>query len=271
MITITNSDRYTLRLMSDHSEQVAISGSDRLALQIETDKRIHAQVWITYDGKQLDLQTQLHLGADSELAILFWNRVQGSLDFTLEISGEPNAKAHIGIGDLTAAASNYRLRGELEQAGQAMEWTTVCLAGEKHWQLEVNHRHSHTDGLMKNFAVVKEAGDYVMRASGRIVKGAYASQSHQSSRVLTMASKQQSEVLPILYIDENDVKASHATTLGQPDENQLYYLQSRGLSRQAALGLLTLGYLLPINDVLNEPTWLEQLQREIEEKVINDD
>ena len=56
----------------------------------------------------------------------------------------------------------------------------------------------------------------------RIVKGAHASESHQTTRVLTLSDHHNSEVVPVLYIDENDVKASHATTLGQPDENQLY-------------------------------------------------
>lgn len=268
MITLNDSVRYTLKLTEDGSEQLVIHDCDQMMLTIETDKHIHTQLWITYDGKQLDLKTKLHLGADSDLAILFWNHVSERLDFALDVSGESNACAKIGIGDLSEGKSTYRVAGALTQGGQSIEWTTVCIAAQKHWQMEICHQHAHTDGFMKNFAVVMENGDYMMEASGRIIKGAYASQSHQASRVLTMTSKQRSEVLPVLFIDENDVKASHATTLGQPDENQLYYLQSRGLSRCAALGLLTLGYLLPIIEVISEPTWQAQLQKEIEEKVI---
>ena len=73
--------------------------------------------------------------------------------------------------------------------------------------------------------------------------------------------------LPVLLIDENEVKASHATTLGQPDENQLYYLQTRGLSRSQALGLLTLGYLLPISELFDNEEIKEKLKNEIEKKV----
>lgn len=268
MITLNGINRYVLKLAEDGNEQMAIHDCNSMTLTIETDKHIHAQLWITYDGKQLDLKTKLHLGADSDLTILFWNHVSERLDFGLEVNAESNAHAKIGIGDLSEGRSTYRLDGELTQAGQSMEWTTVCIAAHKHWQMEICHRHEHTSGFMKNFAVVMENGDYEMKASGRILKGAYAAQSHQTSRVLTMTSKQRSEVLPILLIDENDVKASHATTLGQPDENQLYYLQSRGLSRTAALGLLTLGYLLPITEVIHEAGWQAQLQKEIEEKVI---
>lgn len=268
MITVNAQKDYRLTLAQDGTKQIAIHNSDRLSLYLETAKHIHAQLWITYDGEQLDLHTQLHIGAGSELAVLFWNRISGQLDFTLDVSGERDAHAKIGIGDLSNANAHYRLCGTLSEPGFTTEWTTVCIANQKHWQMELCHQHAHTNGFMKNFAVVMENGDYQMEASGRIVKGAHDSQSHQASRVLTMTSKQRSEVLPILYIDEDDVKASHATTLGQPDENQLYYLQSRGLSRSAALGLLTLGYLMPIVDVVEETQWQAQLQKEIEEKVI---
>ena len=72
---------------------------------------------------------------------------------------------------------------------------------------------------------------------------------------------------PLLLIDENDVKASHATTLGQPDENQLYYLQTRGLSRKQALGLLTVGYIMPITELFEDETINQKLKNEIEMKV----
>lgn len=82
-----------------------------------------------------------------------------------------------------------------------------------------------------------------------------------------MSEQHDSEVVPVLLIDENDVKASHATTLGQPDENQLYYLQTRGLSRKQALGLLTVGYIMPITELFEQEAIRNALKDEIEMKV----
>ena len=56
-------------------------------------------------------------------------------------------------------------------------------------------------------------------------------------------------------------------TLGQPDENQLYYLQTRGLSRKEALGLLSIGYLLPIVAYVNDADKQQELKNEIEKRV----
>ena len=120
---------------------------------------------------------------------------------------------------------------------------------------------------MENYAVVEEGGQYRMEAPGKIIKGARESNSHQKTRVLTMSERHSSEVVPVLLIDENDVKASHATTLGQPDENQLYYLQTRGLSRRQALGLLTVGYIMPITELFDQEEVRTALKDEIEMKV----
>ena len=120
---------------------------------------------------------------------------------------------------------------------------------------------------MENYAVVEEGGQYRMEATGKIIQGARESNSHQKTRVLTMSERHSSEVVPVLLIDENDVKASHATTLGQPDENQLYYLQTRGLSRRQALGLLTVGYIMPITELFDQEEVRTALKDEIEMKV----
>jgi Fe-S cluster assembly protein SufD len=55
--------------------------------------------------------------------------------------------------------------------------------------------------------------------------------------------------------------------LGQPDENQLYYMQSRGMNRTQAIQLLTIGYLLPIATIIDDETVREEIREEIEKKV----
>ena len=47
----------------------------------------------------------------------------------------------------------------------------------------------------------------------------------------------------------------------------MYYLQTKGLSRSQALGLLTLGYLLPISELFDNEEIKEKLKNEIEKKV----
>ena len=74
-------------------------------------------------------------------------------------------------------------------------------------------------------------------------------------------------ILPKLLIDENDVQASHATSVGRIDENQLIYLQSRGLTEGQVLNLISTGYLMPIASFIENEQLQNQLKEEIESKV----
>lgn len=252
-------------------ETYRIQADETIDLHIDADKGTNSELLIAYDGTQADLHISVHAAADCELRLLFWNQAEKQLSFHLDINDISNSHIQVGIADLQDGESDYHIQAELCRDDASVQITTVCMANHKHWLMNMRHCHAHTHSVMKNFAVVEENGDYRMEAGGIIEKGAYESSTHQQSRVLTMSENQQSEVLPILLIDENEVKASHATTVGQPDANQLYYLQSRGLTSKQALGLMKLGYLLPITAIFSNQDIQKQLQRQIEEKVMNHD
>ena len=52
---------------------------------------------------------------------------------------------------------------------------------------------------------------------------------------------------PILKIDENEVQASHGAVVGQLNSDHMFYLMSRGLTKEEARMIITLGYLKPIS------------------------
>lgn len=62
-------------------------------------------------------------------------------------------------------------------------------------------------------------------------------------RILLLSSQARGETIPELEILSNDVKCSHAATLSTIDENQLFYLQSRGLSLKKAEKMLVNSFL----------------------------
>ena len=75
-------------------------------------------------------------------------------------------------------------------------------------------------------------------------------------------------ILPILYIDNNDVRASHAASMGRPDENTLFYLQTRGLTPRQSLQLIAVGYLSAATENIGDEQLSQRLKQEIEEKVV---
>jgi Fe-S cluster assembly scaffold protein SufB len=73
---------------------------------------------------------------------------------------------------------------------------------------------------------------------GEITKNAVNSKSHQRLDFLTFSSNTKSGNHPILIIDNNEVEAGHAGTVGCMDEKYLFYLMSRGISKLDAIKLV---------------------------------
>lgn len=217
--------------------------------------------------QQLKLNVESVNDSDSRILILQQSDDPVKLDIHVNVSQD--ARLHMGILDIGTRALQLDLGADLNETGASFEIYTAMLAdreGSKVSSINVTQHAHHTYGNMHNFAVLHDKAKYEMAAAGRIDKGAFGSESHQETRVLTLSQDHEAKVLPILYIDENDVKASHAMTVGQPDEDQLYYLESRGLSASSAMSLLAIGYFMPVIDLAADETLRQQLQTELERK-----
>lgn len=237
-------------------------------LHIHVDERINASLLVSYSGVEAIINASTHLGQGSSLTLMLKNEITGKATLCLQAEVLQDASLTLALCELDAGALTADVCVTLKESGAYAMLRSACIAeNEKHFTINCIHEAPYTTGLMEHYAVVKECGKYHMQATGKMVKGAYESASHQTTRVLTMSQKHNSEVEPVLLIDENNVKASHATTLGQPDENQLYYLQTRGLSRGQALGLLTVGYIMPITELFDDEEMNQKLKNEIEMKV----
>lgn len=80
---------------------------------------------------------------------------------------------------------------------------------------------------------------------GKIVieKGAQKTNTSLEDNILSIGEKTRNHAQPILEIKADDVKASHGATTGRIDEEQIYYLMTRGLSREEAQGVIIGGFL----------------------------
>lgn len=139
----------------------------------------------------------------------------------------------------------------------------------KQYRINVVNKAKNTFADMKNYAVVLDKGKLVIDAIGKIEKGSKKSSSHQTSRALCFGDKQTTTILPELLIDENDVQASHAMSIGRVDDKHLYYMMSRGLSLKECTNLISLGYLLPITEYIADETLRNTLRNQLESKLSN--
>lgn len=93
----------------------------------------------------------------------------------------------------------------------------------------------------------------------RVHPNAQKTDAYQANRNLVLSKKARADSIPNLEIMANDVRCTHGATVGQLDEEQLFYLMSRGLPRPEAVKLLVDGFFHPVLDRIPWPKVQERL------------
>ena len=91
--------------------------------------------------------------------------------------------------------------------------------------------------------------------------GAHKTNAYQSNRNLLLSAKARADSLPKLEIEANDLRCTHGATVSQVDEDQVFYLMSRGIPRADAVRLIVEGFFQPSLDRL--PSSLEGLRERL--------
>lgn len=216
------------------------------------------------------LHLNLKVGQHSQWSYLFINSSNCELIVEENIDLQHKAEVKATYGEFNRAKqqkmSIYNLIGE--DAYIEIISTSLVL-NELTWQQKVYHKAKKTYSSLKNYAVVFENASVNMDVLGHILKSCYSSAAHQQTRILNMNKGKKANVYPKLIIDENDVQASHAASVGQLDEESIYYLKSRGLKHEQVMALISIGYLSPVLNIIKNDKIKQSLQDLIKE-CIND-
>jgi len=147
--------------------------------------------------------------------------------------------------------------------------TVVVGRGEQtqNFTTSIVHFGKNTEGHILKHGVMKDSATSIFNGIGKIEHGATKSNAEQTSRVLMLNEKARGDANPILLIDEDDVTAGHAASVGRVDPLQLYYLMSRGIPKTEAERLVIHGFLAPVVNALPIEGVKKQLVEVIERKV----
>src|SRR3989344_4146291 len=144
-----------------------------------------------------------------------------------------------------------RLRIDTIFAGQGSQCSNLGVflgRGKEHIDFATNMHHNveNTTNDVLVDGILKDESSSVYRGLIKIEKEAQKTNSYLANHILKMGEKTLANSIPSLKIDANDVKASHGATVGQIDEEHLFYLMARGLSRQDAEKLIVEGFFEPV-------------------------
>jgi Fe-S cluster assembly protein SufD len=142
-------------------------------------------------------------------------------------------------------------------------------SGEQHVDLVSTIRHnvgeSQSETLIKSAATGRGQGRYV--GNIRIAKHAQGTAASLRDDALLLSPKAHIDSVPALEIGANDVKAFHGATIGALDENVIFYMESRGIARDAAEKMVALGFFEPVLERFPTSALRDRLRLALEAKI----
>jgi Fe-S cluster assembly protein SufD len=144
------------------------------------------------------------------------------------------------------ARSRYLTR--LEGEGASVESTSLIRAsGAQRFDAfhEIVHAAPRTTSELRVGAVLSDKAKAIVRGLVRVEKGAPGCVSRQKEETLLLSEDAEIDAVPMLEIGNQDVRCSHAATVGRLDAEKMFYLMSRGLDRASAESMLIDAFMEP--------------------------
>lgn len=216
------------------------------------------------------LSVHVNENAKAEFTIVDNSEENLMRTFLREMTVERDARLNVAVAALsdgdTTSENFINLVGPNAQA----ESKLITVGSQEQVQLhrvQINNLAPFTSGDILNHGVMKEQARGEFYGVGFIQKGQNGSNNEQESRMMVIDREARADVHPILLIDEYDVIAGHAGSVGRVSEEALYYLMSRGMSKQEADRLITKGFLSPVLEHITEETVRNLIEELIERKI----
>jgi FeS assembly protein SufD len=220
----------------------------------------------TYSGLS---EVYLHQGAEVTFASV--NNLASNVNiFSNKKSiGERDTKIVWSSGFLGGAFTRSRLESLMKGQGASSENVEVVFGtGTQRFDAVSNITHigPNTSGHAVSKGVVKDKAKSVFKGMIRIEKEAKNSRAYLAEHGMLIGKDARADAIPGLEIKTNEVKATHSASVAQINDEQIFYLTSRGLSKDEATKLIIVGFFEPLVERIPVPEVQKRIRRIIDLK-----
>ncbi|MCP2014930.1 Fe-S cluster assembly protein SufB [Deinococcus sp. HSC-46F16] len=137
----------------------------------------------------------------------------------------------------------------LLEEGARGEVLSIAMAGRGQHQdagAKIVHFAPYTSGTIVSKSISKDSGRSSYRGLVKIYEGARGSKTNVECDALLLDEEARTDTYPYIEIEEKDASVGHEATVSKINDEQILYLQSRGLSEDEAAGLIVRGFIEPI-------------------------
>lgn len=193
---------------------------------------------------------QVFSGARSELNIqCIWNDAEESFDFIFHHARiERDARLSWATGWFGGRITQGRHHMRVTEPGAELSDVHVVFGHQRqHFdsQIFIQHTGPHTKSHVLMRGVMKDRARNVFYGLIRLEPVAQNADAYLQDHIMLLNPGAHSDSIPALEIEANQVRCGHSASVGEIDEEQLFYLQSRGLDEMTARKLIVEGFLAP--------------------------
>lgn len=190
---------------------------------------------------------ELLLGANSHLTFVSLQEWQGEVwDLSVQRAVlDRDAQLDWLTVGMSPGLTKTNIEAALRGAGSRAQMLGILWGHGKqhtHYHTVQDHIAPHTTSDLLYKGALTDAARSVFTGTIRVVHGANGTDAYQANRNLLLSDKASSFPSPNLEIEANEVRCTHGATVGKVDEDQLFYLMSRGLSEELATRMIVEGF-----------------------------
>ena len=215
------------------------------------------------------IEVHLHEGAEVTYASV--NNLASNFNIysNRKSVGQRDSKMVWASGLLGGAYTRSRLESLMNGQGASSENIEVVFgSGNQRFDTvsNITHMGQNTSGHAISKGVVKDKARVVFKGMIRISKDAKNSRAYLAEHGMILGKDARADAIPGLEIETNEVKATHSASVAQINDEQVFYLMSRGLSEDEAKKLIIIGFFEPIVERISVPEIARRIRRIIDLK-----
>jgi Fe-S cluster assembly protein SufD len=213
---------------------------------------------------------EVELGAGAELDYAVVQQADDGSRLYIRRAARCAAGARIGwhVAELGGALTRTSLGARLTGAGGTAETNAFFFArafGHADLAIEVQHESTQTASQATVRAAVADRAQGRIAGAVRIAQHAPHCVAKMRADGLVLSRDAYLDALPLLQVATSDVAASHTASVGSLDEEQLFYVQSRGIARSAAARMIALAFFEPAIERFPQSELREEVRTALDE------
>ena len=211
---------------------------------------------------------KLTININQNADLIIENRLQKAESLIINVIVESSIKANISIYNCSKAAKiryQYELLSDcdikinhynqvkdikeqfiidLVKPNTSVEYILKTIATQpENYSFVVNHLASNTKSIIKTNGISYQEGSILIKIDAKINEKLSNCVCNQYNQIINLNNKK-SEIKPNLYIDSYDVEANHSALIGDINQDDIFYITSRGIDYKTAMMLIIKGFML---------------------------